>query len=86
MNIWYQYNAFKPPSLAKAAVRSKPVVHLLLSSTPIVESCYCSMFLCFTLFTYLINYLLEIDGRHEQFCCSDADCLMLGKTSAVPRR
>ena len=47
-NIWYQYNAFKPPPLAKAAVRSKAMVLLLMISTPIVGSYYCSMLLCDT--------------------------------------
>ena len=63
------------PPLAKAAVRSKGVVLLLMISTPIVGSCYCSMFLCVTLFTYLLHiltylltHLLEIDDMLKQFC------------------
>ena len=62
--------------LAKAAVRSKVVVLLLMISTPSVGSCYCSMLLCGTLFTYLLTHLLtrlltrllEIYGRLKQFC------------------
>ena len=54
-----------PPPPAKAVVRSKAVVLLLLISTPIMGSCYCSMF-CASL--YLLTYLLEIDGRLKQFC------------------
>ena len=57
-----------PPPLAKAAVRSKGVVLLLMISTPIVGSCYCSMFLCVTLITYLLTHLLEIIGRLKQIC------------------
>ena len=53
-----------PPPLAKAVVRSKAVVLLLLISTPIIVSCYCSMF-CASL--YSLTYLLEIDGRLKQF-------------------
>ena len=45
-------NLSPPPPLANAAVRSKVMLLLLLISTPTVGSCYCSMFLCVTLFTY----------------------------------
>ena len=49
-----------PPPPAKAVVRSKAVVLLLLISTPIMESCYCSMF-CASL--YSLTYLLTGDRR-----------------------
>ena len=51
---------------AKAAVRSKAVVLLLLISTPILGSCNRSMFLCVTLFTYLLTSFLQIDVRLKQ--------------------
>ena len=63
-----------PPPLAKAAVLSKGVVLMLMISTCIVVSCYCSMFLSITLFiyllhlltslTYLLTYSLTGDRRH----------------------
>ena len=66
-NIWRKvFKPPPPPPLAKGAVRSKAVVLLLLISTPIVGSCYCSMFLRY--FIHLLTYLLEIDGRLKQFC------------------
>ena len=51
--------------MAKAAVPSKGVVLLLMISTPIVGSCYCSMFLCVTLFTSLLTQSLTGDSASK---------------------
>ena len=68
--------------LAKAAVRSKVVVLLLMISTPSVGSCYCSMLLCVTLFTYLLTYSLtySLTGDRRQ---AKAILLLRGRLSSV---